>query len=159
MHSNGSSCISLKSVILWNAKDINSILRLGQIYYENSMSHLLENTPRYDSTYLEVAHLLKNLEINFHQIEVFIESTQCRGGPHTEENFVDAIHNFEQCQFKSGVIIYLGFSYGILRLYNTDGTSAYVFFDSHGRLNDGSKNGTKAAIMFFRNSNDFINFF
>jgi len=54
---------SLKSIILWNANDLNTILRLGQIYYENSMSHLLENTPIYDSTYLEVAHLLKNLEM------------------------------------------------------------------------------------------------
>lgn len=148
----------MKIVTSWDGSDLNIILRAGQIYYQNSFSHTLSKIPNYDGTYLEVLHALKILNIGSEVVEVCAESTQCYGGPYIENNVVEAFRKFEQCQFHYCVITYLNFSFGIVR-HEVNRTSHYAFIDSHGRSNNGKRNGSKSAVLLFDNLENFLIFF
>ncbi len=150
---------SFKPAVSWNSSDMNNIIRAGQIYYENCISYQNVINSEYDENFLNAIHLLQDVEINNRKINVFVNLTECRGGQHVEGVFVDAIKNFEFCQFTYGIITYNENSYGLLRLQNANGSSSYAFFDSHGRKHDGSRPGSKSAILFFENDSAFINFF
>lgn len=149
----------LKPVITWQSRDLDNILRVGQIYYKDCMSYLLLNNPKYEHTYLEALQLIQNLKVLNRTIQLDINTVECRGGPHIEGVFVNYILNFEKCEFTNCVITYNEYSYGLLRLHNINNISSYAFFDSHGRNDDGSVPGSKSAIMFFKNIEDFIIFF
>lgn len=82
-------------------------------------------------------------------MNIFVNLTECRGGQHVEGVFADAIKNFEFSQFSYGIITYNNYSYGLLRLQSANGTSSYAFFDSYGRNDDGSRSGSRSAILFF----------
>lgn len=44
-------------------------------------------------------------------------------------------------------------------MYNNSGSPIYALFDSHGRKEDGTRCGSKSAILFFKGVVEFINFF
>lgn len=108
---------------------------------------------------MEAIYLLKNITTTTKQLNLFVNLSECRGGPLVKNIFADAIQNFEKYEFSYGIITYNQFSYGLLRLNNVSGPSSYAFFDSHGRKDDGSRPGSKSAVLFFENSLSFIDFF
>ncbi|XP_037041958.1 uncharacterized protein LOC119078504 [Bradysia coprophila] len=150
---------TFKPVISWNSRDLNSILREGQTYYEKCILYQFDLNSKYNDTFLEAIHLLPNVELSLRKIDMFVNLTECRGGRLVKDFFVDAVHNFESCQFTYGIITCKEQSYGLIRLQNVDGSSHYAFFDSHGRTLNGNSNGSKSAIIFFENATHFINFF
>lgn len=158
---------TLKPIVEWNANDLNDILYSGQIYYTECMTNLLLTDPNNKSTFLEAISLNENLSIASQNIEVFVNLEECRGGPYESRDIItEAFFNFEKKDFTNGIIIYNDYAYAILRYRNSyNSTYYYIFFDSHGRKEDGTKvqpvtdDEGKSSILFFENANSFIDFF
>ena len=157
---------ALKSVENWDAHDIDTILREGDIYYRECLEHWRLEGEEIQNGLLEAVHLKKNLTIGSQNAEIEIDMAHCAGGPHTAENLKSAVERFEMNNFVNGILTYNDKTYALLRYKSTvDNTFHFVFFDSHGRQRDGNRvkpeqvRAGKAAILFFHNANDFIHFF
>lgn len=60
--------------------------------------------------------LYEKLKISQQIFQVYVNGSDCRGGPHIDHNFTNAIHYLEEHDFQNCIITYNGYSYGLLRI-------------------------------------------
>lgn len=155
---------TIKSIVNWNANDLNDILLAGQTYYKECLENLRFTDPSNKNTFLEAINLNENLTIASQNFEVFVDLQECHGGAHESRDILaQAFSQFELKCFANGILTYKGYAYAILRYRNSYSNGYfYVFFDSHGRNENGEKvirvtgNEGRSAILFF---DSFIDFF
>lgn len=150
----------------WNTDNIDVIMATGHLYYQDCLENV---PPQYrQNGMLEAPNLYNKLIFTPMVLTVLPAVFPCGEGPTNEDNVLKTLLNFNRHSINTAILTCADYSYGLIKFKNQESDVwKLIFFDSHGRDNDGnrvhpevdgSENG-KAAILFFENVINFKNFF
>lgn len=149
----------------WTSIDLDHIILTGEKYYRDCLANM--EPTKINNGFIDPFDLELDLTINDEQLTITPAVLACADGLFTTENLKIGMTAFENMNHNLAILTTINESYGLIKCVDpVDTTYKYVFFDSHGRdengihVNpeaDGSSRG-KVAILIFDSKEKFLEF-